>query len=328
MIPCSVVRRHADAVMDGEVDPTTQIEFDQHLADCGPCRIHLSFSRTLKARVREALTDGTPPASPELTDRIRRALDAEDARRSANSIPAGPEHQALLAGPDPALLAPAASGKKAPLGLTGVRFLPIKARYAVPAAAAAVALAVIAAREGGNPDSPQGLSLEANAVTPVNGTSYLEDVVDRHWRGHPAEVSGPPTQVASWFRGKLEFPVRPIEFGNPAVRFVGARLSSVRNREAAAFYYDVSGRRVTVLVFEPPASRGPVPVRGAMSARGPMPFQGAVHQTLVEGRGIYYGHARGYTVPVVQHQGLTYAITGDLDSRSVLRLAAHARVQN
>lgn len=293
MITCEVFRRHVDAVVDGEVDPTTQIEFEQHLSECGPCRVHLSFARSFKRQLKEAMLD-TPPPPEALNERIKKALDAEDTRRAASrwDAPIG-----------------ASSTSTPPLGLAGVRLVPVKARYAVPAAAAAVALAVLAAREGGNPVLEEA-SLEGGPLV-ANGASYLEDVVERHWRDHPAEVSGPPTQVASWFRGKLEFPVRPIEFANPDARLVGARISSVRDREAAAFYYDVRGRRVTVLVFEPPP-----------------PMRRAVHQSRVSGRGIYYGQARGYTVPVVEHGGLTYAIAGDLDERALLQLAASARVQD
>ncbi len=293
MIPCSILRRHADAVVDGEVDPATQIEFDQHLAECGPCRLHLAFSRSFKERVKEAMLDDAPLAPPDLAVRIRAALDAEDARRAA-------------ARGETAI---GAAETRPPFGLAGVRLVPVKARYAVPAAAAAVALAVIAAREGGNPIDGEA-RLDAS-VSPLNGPNYLEEVVERHAREYPAEVSGPPTQVASWFRGKLEFPVRPMEFASPDAQLVGARISNVRDREAAAFYYNVRGRRVTVMVFHPPA-----------------PIPGVVRQTQVSGRGIYYGHARGYTVPVVEHEGLTYAIAGDLDSRALLRLAAGARVRD
>lgn len=294
MIGCEVFRRSVDAIVDGEVDPTTHIELEQHLSECGPCRVHLSFARAFKSQVREALLEGTAPAAPELHERVLRALDAEETRRAAaqGQLPIG------------------AAETRPPLGLSGVRLLPVRARYAVPAAAAAVALAVLAAHEGGNPD---GLAIGEAGMDPThasNGVSYLEDVVDRHWREHPVEVSGPPTQVASWFRGKLEFPVRPIEFEQPDVRLVGARISSVRNREAAAFFYDVHGRRVTVMVFE-----------------GAGPVRHVIHQTRVEGRGIMYGRARGYTIPVVEHGGLTYAIAGDLDSRALLHLAATARVR-
>lgn len=304
MITCEVFRRHVDAVVDGEVDPTTLIEFEQHLTECGPCRVQLSFARSHKRWVKEALVEAAPAVPVGLEERIRSALSAEDNRRAAErwDAPVG-----------------ASSSVGPPLGLAGVRFVPIKARYAVPAAAAAVTLAVLAAHEGGNPAFEGAAVLEgATAAGGVEGNpvvasavSYLEDVVDRHWREHPAEVSGPPTQVASWFRGKLEFTVRPIEFAHPGARLVGARLSSVRDRQAAAFYYDVQGHRVTVLVFEPGT-----------------PIRRAVHSSRVDGRGIHYGHARGHTVSVVEHDGLTYAIAGDLDQPTLLRLAASARVRD
>lgn len=293
MITCEVFHRHVDAVIDGEVDPNTQIEFEQHLSECGPCRVHLSFARSFKRHLRDAIVESTPAPQPELAERIRKALDAEDARRAAieRGAPIG------------------ATSTRPPLGLTGVRLVPVKARYAVPAAAAVVALAVLAAREGGNPHVDLGTAGFDRTSTGLSGLGYLEDVIERHAREHPAEVSGPPMQVASWFQGKLAFPVRPLEFGRSDVRFVGARISSVRDRDAAAFYYDVHGRRVTVVVFEQPA-----------------PMHRVVQPTRIAGRGIYIGHARGRTIPVVEHHGLSYAIAGDLDSRALLQLAASAQV--
>lgn len=293
MITCEVFRRHVGAVADGEVDPDTQIEFEQHLATCGPCRVHLSFARGFKQRVREA-AEQWPGAPADLTDRIRKALDAEDARRIAAlpGVPVG-----------------ASQTDRPPLGMAGVRLLPLKAKVAVPAAAAAVALAVLAAREGGNPlGLEESLTVDASAA---GAPSIFEDVVRRHSSEHPAEVSGPPTTVASWFRGKLRFPVRPIEFTTARdVRLVGARISNVRDREAAAFFYVVGGHRVTVMVFEPP-----------------VPVDRLARRANIRGRGVYYGLAHGYTVPVVEYDGLTYAIAGDLDRRSLLMLAANARVR-
>lgn len=292
MITCEVLRRHVDAFVDGEVDPDTHIEFETHLASCGPCRLHLAFARSMKSQVKEAC--GSSSAPPDLAARIQRALDTEDARRAA-ADPSAPVGASEQAGP--------------PLGLGGIRLLPVRARYAVPAAAAAVALAVIAAREGGNPIEMTGESesLVASATTPTG--SMFDDIVRRHSSEHPAEVVGPPTTVASWFRDKLDFHVRPVRFSNPDVHLVGARISNVQDREAAAFYYDVRGRRVTVMVFEPPEPVDRI----------------AVH-TRFGGQGMYYGRAHGYTVPVVEYDGLTYAFAGDLDRESLLRLAASARL--
>ncbi len=288
MIPCEVVRRHVDAVVDGEVDADTQIEFEQHLSDCGPCRVHLAFARSFRQTVKEACKAPVAPAS--LADRVRASLDAEDVRRAA-ARPNAP------IGVTPVDARP-------PLGLGGIRLAPIRARYVVPAAAAAVALAVIAAQEGSiDPAIDDGVPISAAAA----GTSIFEDIVRRHAHEHPAEIRGDEAQVARWFRGKLEFPVHPIAFSSPEVHLVGARLSNVSDREAAAFYYTVHGRRVTVMVFEPPAGLDQVAQR-----------------TTIGGRGIYFGRAHGHTVPVVQYEGLSYAFAGDLDSRSLLRLAASA----
>ena len=103
--------------------------------------------------------------------------------------------------------------------------------------------------------------------------------------------------------------MRPVAFPSDDAHLVGARISNVSNREAAAFYYMVGGRRVTVMVFEPPAGLDRV-----------------AQHTSVRGRGMYYGRAHGHTVPVVEYEGLSYAFAGDLDSRSLMRLAASARL--
>jgi len=224
MISCEVLRRHVDAFVDGEVDPDTHIEFEQHLASCGPCRVHLAFSRSMKQQVREACGGAEAPLG--LAEKLRRSLDAEDGR---------------LAGADPAEpigVRPAEAEARVgpPLGLGGIRLLPAKAKYAVPAAAAAVALAFIAAQEGGNPIGLEGESSPHLIATAASHTgSVFEDIVRRHSSEHPAEVVGPPTTVASWFRGKLHFPVRPVRFSSPDVQLVGARISNVQDREAAAF---------------------------------------------------------------------------------------------
>jgi len=287
MIPCEVVRRHVDAVVDGEVDADTQIEFEQHLTDCGPCRVHLAFTRSFKETVKEACKSPDVPLT--LAERVRASLDAEDARRDA----AQPDAPISKREPQPR-----------PLGLGGIRLAPMRARYVVPAAAAAVALAVIAAQEGSiDPAIDGGLSI----TTAAAGASIFEDIVHRHSDEHPTEVRGDEAQVADWFRGKLEFPVRPIAFSTPEVRLVGARLSRVSNRDAAAFYYTVRGRRVTVMVFEPPVG-----------------LDRMAERTTVRGRGLFFGRAHGHTVPVVQHEGLSYAFAGDLDSRALMRLAASA----
>ena len=147
----------------------------------------------------------------------------------------------------------------------------------------------------------------AASVMPV-----FEDIVRLHSSELPADVrDAPEQQVRRYFRNKLNFAVRPARFEHHDAELVGARLSNVNGQRAAALYYDVDGQRVTVVVFDQPEFN----VNPASRAH----FQG---------REVLYKDVHGYTVPVQQHGGLTYAFTGDLDSRSLLKLAASARVMH
>lgn len=288
-VACRVVRKHVDAMVDGELDTTTQVEFDQHLGTCPICREHVLFATSVKTATKRALA---PVKAPEaLRLRVLTALDAAPApaRKSvpeARSLPPGSSAQMLRA-------VPVAAGEE-----PGARRRSNVMAFAVPAAAAAAVLVVFGTPSDGD-EAP------APEIVPL-----VEDVVRRHSAAPPPEVSGPGNQVAGFFRGMLAFPARPVEFkGNDDAALVGARLSNVREREAAAFYYDVGGRRVTVMVFEPP----------------PSALDGA-ERVHLHGRDVYYRNVHGYTVPIVEEDGLAYAFTGDLDSGSMMRLAATARV--
>ena len=141
----------------------------------------------------------------------------------------------------------------------------------------------------------------------------LEDVVRVHTSGLPADVALDPaepeadTRVSEWFRGRVAFPVRAAHFNSRDVRLVGARLSHVRERQAAALYYDIRGRRVTVVVTD------------AAVAEDAQEFE-------VGQRRIRYQELRGHRVPVRVEAGLSYAFTGDVDQETLLELAASAQV--
>lgn len=271
---CRVVKRHVDALVDGELDSSAQIEFERHLAGCVICREHAMFAQSMKRATKTAL--GGVKAPEHLRLRVLTALDAAP-RPVVGVAPAAPR-----------VIAPPRHDSRL-------------ARYALPAAAAAVVALGFAAQTD---DSQETVSLQAAAV-PV-----FEDVVRRHERDHPPEVQGSPSQMATWFQRKLEFPARPVDFGPRSdAHLVGARLSNVRERDAAAFYYRVHGHRVTVMVFEPP----------------PETFRGAAHVRM-EGHDVYYRTVHGYTVPMTQMGGLTYAFTSDLDRDAMIHLAASAHV--
>ena len=270
MIPCELFQRHVGAFVDGELDPATHIEFEEHVAGCRSCRESLDFEGSYRSIVAEAME---APAAPEsLRERVLISLDAE---------------------PEPERAA--------------VRMTPLPLRYALPiGAAAAVALTVGA------------LNLRGADEVEEASVASLEDVVRLHSSRLPADVSlqqkegegtpGGDQAVSSWFRDKVEFPVRPAEFARRDVRLVGARLSNVRERRAAALYSELQGgRRLTVVVTDANVAEG--------------------DEAQLGNAQVITRDVRGYAVPVRREAGLTYAFTGDVDRDTLMRLAASARVR-
>lgn len=299
MISCRVVSTHVDALVDGELDTTTQVEFDSHLASCPHCRDEAALTRAMKAATKRSLGDVRAP------DALRRRL------LGALEVAPAPEARSLHDGAiapaaqlSPAALASTSTTEAAPSARAPRRGYLVAARYVVPAAAAAVVFAAFASRDDG------GVRRSNRALAAA--VPFFEEVVRRHASEHPVEVHGSEGEVSSWFRGRLAFQARPVVFQSPRVELLGARISNVREQDAAAFYYDVEGHRVTVIVFEPPPA-----------AREDGLRWGAEH-TRVGDQEVYYRQVRGYTVPVVERDGLTYAFTGDLDSQSMIQLAATA----
>ena len=134
----------------------------------------------------------------------------------------------------------------------------------------------------------------------------VEDIAQRHARELPAEVeASDPAAVSQWFRGKLDIPVRPVMFRGMPARLVGARISNVRDQMAAALYYDVGGRRVTVFVFDPDVS-----MRQTLSAQG-----------------YYVTSSHGYTVTLTEQQGVGYAIASDMPAQDAVRIVRNAELR-
>lgn len=173
---------------------------------------------------------------------------------------------------------------------------PMRWRQSWPIAAAAAAILII----GGVVGLPDGRERHAG---------MLQDVVNLHSQALPSDVRAEaPQEVVRYFQGKTPFPVKPAQFEEPSVKFLGARYIKVGARPAAALYYSHGGRRVTLLVFQSPEI-----MRNA-------------RRTHVGGRELYYHDVGGNVVTIRQHGGVNYAFFGDLDRPVLFRLAANARV--
>ncbi|HUT79051.1 MAG TPA: zf-HC2 domain-containing protein [Polyangia bacterium] len=157
------------------------------------------------------------------------------------------------------------------------------AATAVPLAAAAALLLVFAWGAGrGNGDERLA--------------EVVDDVVQRHARELPLEVRGPdPALAASWFRGKVDFPVRDPGLRLTGASFEGARVSNVRSSQAAQMVYTVDGHRVSLMIF--PAGR--VSVDGARVVSS-------------GGQDVFVGRRNGFNVAVVFDGDLAYAVSSDL----------------
>jgi len=178
-----------------------------------------------------------------------------------------------------------------------IELRPMRWRQAWPIAAAAAAVLIIGGVVG-LPDSAE-----------YQSAGMLQDVMSLHSQGLPSDVNAEaPQEVVRYFQGKTPFPVKPAQFEEPSVKFVGARYIQVGARPAAALYYKRGGHRVTLLVFQSPEL-----VRRAQ-------------HTHVGGREIYYYNVGGQLVTIRKQGGVNYAFFGDIDRPVLFQLAANARV--
>jgi anti-sigma factor RsiW len=291
---CRLFQRHVDAFLDAEVDPTTQIEFERHLAVCAGCQELLAFERASKRSIKAALSGVA--ASDALRERVAMRL-ASEPRPLAQRTETG-------AGDD---------GRRP---LFKVYMLP--RRYAIPVALAAAAAVIVAAVGRGAGGSAAN---ESDIMAAEAGSLPLfEEVARLHATPLPADVRDPQDeQVLSYFRGKVEFPVRPAAFPTNPAKLVGARVSSVRERRVAALYYEVHGRRMTVVVYSDPRLQAQAHAQVLFGGPGMLVER-------VNGRPVMHRRVGGYTVSAMQYDGLTYALTGDMDERTLVRMAATAQV--
>jgi anti-sigma factor RsiW len=158
----------------------------------------------------------------------------------------------------------------------------------------------------------------------LNPLDLARAVVDQHKDRLPAEISTPvPEQATSWFRDKVGFRVRSVEFAEPRVHLVGARMSQVGTNQAAKLYYrvgDSHDSQLTLVMFKASPT-----LEHLLSSQHALENAGVQHFWM-SGREVPYRTLQGYTVPILQDNGIVYAFTGDLDQRKLLQLVATARI--
>lgn len=155
----------------------------------------------------------------------------------------------------------------------------------------------------GQPEVSEGARQEVALV--------VNDVVDRHVRSLPMEIQDSnQLKAASWFQGKIDFPVRPLGPGIKNATFQGARVSNVRENQAAQMVYVVDGRKVTFMVF--PASS--ISVAGG-------------NIVTVKGKEILTGRRNGYNVAMAKEGDMIYAVSSDLPTKRLVELLVSRKHQ-
>ena len=82
---CKLVRRHLGALVDQELDPATQVEFERHLETCVGCQEHLAFEASFRQQTREALGDMKAPE--HLWERtLNRLNEIDEAREDRTTL--------------------------------------------------------------------------------------------------------------------------------------------------------------------------------------------------------------------------------------------------
>ena len=119
----------------------------------------------------------------------------------------------------------------------------------------------------------------------------------------PMDVTGSDCgSIASWFRGRTEFPVHAPALGGGAT-CQGGRLVNVGERPAAYLVYLSNGHRVTFLVFDPRDQ--PIESR---------------ERRVMNGREIYLDTGPGISTAAYRDRGLGYVVTADYDEDTLARL--------
>jgi anti-sigma factor (TIGR02949 family) len=130
----------------------------------------------------------------------------------------------------------------------------------------------------------------------------LEQAERSYHRELPMDVTD-CASIASWFRGRVDFPVRAPTLGGGA-KCQGGRLVDVGERSAAYIVYRVhDGHRVAFLVFDPRDER----------------FEGT-QRRVANGREITLVTGPGTSTAAFRDRGLGYVATSDLDQDSLAQL--------
>ena len=315
---CREFQLFVHAWLDDELEPMDAAPLEAHLSTCTECAALARENAGFRRFIRESFEPEVAPESLRL--RIVDVLEAQDAVELAHRAPGPPgvdaKPQVSTSAPRASrgarfravewVLGPAvATALLVLLVLLAVRqFDPSTERTheSLPAMSTRATSAAPLSMEGAQPASAWGPAM-APASSSSLATPIVEEAVTWHRRNLPVEVTGPSdARVRRWFDGKVNFPVRLPQFEKRApgqVQLLGARLSNVKERQAAYVVYEVDGKKMSVMAFD--GRDIPRPSRD-------------------RGEPIYFENSSGYNVAVIEDNGITYSITSEMPQKEMVEL--------
>lgn len=302
---CAEFDTMVQAFVDGEFDGRERLECEVHLSTCEACRRKVRRISLFRDTFRQSYTPDRAPDA--LRDRLMRSLEGLAQQEAQQAAPQEPKAQE----PAPVVALPVPPMNPAPPGER-------KAKPWLLWFQAAAGVALVAGTSAAiyhfatRPQDLQGASpaaalradgVDAGADAAPNSNTIVTESVQWHQRNLPIEVTGPSDeQVRYWFRDKVNFPVRLPRFDRAShrqVNLLGARLSHLREKQAAYVVYESDGNKVSVMVFD---GQG-------VKRLAPAPRQDPR---------VY--NANGYNVAIVEDNGVTYSITSELPREDMVQL--------
>lgn len=298
---CAEFDTMAQAFVDGEFDGRERLECEVHLSTCEACRRKVRRISLFRDTFRQSYTPDRAPDA--LRARLMRSLEDLAQQEAPQAAP----QEAKPQEPAPVVVAlPAPASPQEHKAKPWLLWFQAAAGVALVAGTSA-AIYHFVAQPQDLPNTSAALRADVGDAgtadaAPTSNTIVTESV-QWHQRNLPVEVTGPSDeQVRYWFRDKVNFPVRLPRFDRAShrqVNLLGARLSHLREKQAAYVVYESDGNKVSVMVFD---GQG-------VKRLAPTPRQDPR---------VY--NANGYNVAIVEDNGVTYSITSELPREDMVQL--------
>jgi anti-sigma factor RsiW len=284
------------AYVDAELDAAHCLEVEQHLDSCEVCIERVASLRATRQSLRRTCKLA---ATSALRERVCRSLGAERARRdSGDTAPSLREPEAAV------MPAPAAPAPRRDAQLAKLRFiLPLAA-----AATFAVFFGAMSLESRKAPDVADYQPIRAKATPVASLEGFLDELVTHHAHSPPPETVDP--SGLDRYDQFVGFHVRPPQFDEVDVKWVGARLIHDRARAAAMQYILRNRHRLTLSQFDP----NRVPLRAER-----------LQSRSYGGVPVYVGRIRGYSVAASERDGVGYAIASDVSDDEAAKLVLMAQ---